>query len=210
MVNFCLNFYTLCLYLLVWIRITKASVGNSLFRSLLICSFNFFEHKSDSLFMKEWALIIFEEKTENWKLDIQINIILSGFYKKTIESDSLFIALLALLKKGDESESLLLLFKKEQFALHRSSKMSDESDSLLSLFLKEQFALVALYKKSSFKKKWFARKTKERIPNPAQSSWIWIQYGSGTAKKVSQKDVVQLPVINLLLVDLPNLVRRCN
>ena len=114
---------------------------------------------------------------ENWKLDIQINIILSGFYKKkTIESDSLFIALLALLKKGDESESLLLLFKKEQFALHRSSKMSDESDSLLSLFLKEQFALVALYKKSSFKKKWFARKTKERIPIPAQSSWIWIHY----------------------------------
>ena len=152
MVNFCLNFYTLCLYLLVWIRITKASVGNSLFRSLLICSFNFFEHKSDSLFMKEWALIIFEEKTENGTYKL-ISYFLAFIKKKTIESDSLFIALLALLKKGDESESLLLLFKKEQFALHRSSTMSDESDSLLSLFLKEQFALVALYKKSSFKKK---------------------------------------------------------
>ena len=76
---------------------------------------------------------------------------------------------------------LVALFKSVTKAICscHTFKKSDESDSLLSHFLKERFAFVALYKKSNSlffneraicfflsKNEQFARKTKERIPNP--------------------------------------------
>ena len=128
----------------------------------------------------------------NLKLDKKIYITLFGFSFKKKESEQLFNALLPLfkmatranhnhpsLKKIDQSDSLLFVFKKRDSFFFkratraipsccslkretRSFKKSDQSDSLLLFFKRE----TRSFKKSERVILSFLSKTKERIPNP--------------------------------------------